>query len=991
MRNLKRVLSLALATAMLFSMMVIGASAADKKPLTDLDKVNNKEAVNLMVDLGIIVGKPDGSFAPAELINRATMAKLITYIMMGDINPDLFAGVSTDLKDIDKNWAKGYIKFCYSNGIITGDGAGHFMPDADVTVVAAAKMLLVAIGYDAAVQGYVGTNWSVNIMREAKLAGLLDGVNAGTNEKLTRDNASRMIFNALFAETIKYGTQWDGGKAYKANPTGTGTTLAVLQYNLGKIESLVTGINANGTAVTTSILGTAADIAKNAVLNGKLAASPELMGGKVIAYYNTNTNKLVSTSLLAGSSTVLASTNEGINLTNATNRTHKDFLAEVETGAGTVKYFLNGASNNGTNPYGNGVIDTTVAPVTVDVSGIVANAGVIVDFVDVNGNGKADVVRITSKTVATVTEAPSTKAVTNNDTQVKVPGVINAFSGTNTVKTVVGYEGLKKDDVVLYVKIGNMTYIEKAVSVEGVAVAKNNNAGILVDGKYYYESGLLGKSYTAAAWTDYTNTYTFYLDNGNNIVKAVALTNTSTSNYGVLLEANWVAGGTLGSSNYAQARLLMADGTTEIVTINKIDGNTPIQANVVSTIYDATSGAGGLGINLAAGVTGTGYTMADNGTTANKLIGVDSTMPVSFYTYVKETDGKYTLTTKAAAAPGLAGVALTKDKANFAGAYIGNANTVFLVKTGTLASPVYTAYTGINNVPSMGAATGIVLNNAAGVATHVYISSTGTLTGSVGQYVYIPGTGALGTTIPYTLYPATTTAAAYYEIPAIFNGESTTIKLAAPTGNFSADWAGKAANTMYTVTSINTSKVISAMSATTTGAGVNVTTGIKANAGNTIVNSVGTAFTYDANTKVFVIGTDGTVTAPAGSAIKVDATDDLIVEFDATNNYAKTIYAIERIATTTAVSGIKVFVNGVDKTASLTGPATTTTGTLAGVVAGDVITVKAAVSNQGTSMVADYVVVAGDIGGAAITFTVNLTAENGLAVVAASYALTVTA
>ena len=92
MRNLKRVLSLALASVMLLGMMVIGAGAADK--------------------------------------------------------------TAADLTDIDTSWAEGYIKYCYSNGIITGDGQGHFFPTQGVTVVQAAKMLLVALGYDAEAQEY---------------------------------------------------------------------------------------------------------------------------------------------------------------------------------------------------------------------------------------------------------------------------------------------------------------------------------------------------------------------------------------------------------------------------------------------------------------------------------------------------------------------------------------------------------------------------------------------------------------------------------------------------------------------------------------------------------------------------------------------------------------------------------------------------------------------------------------------------------------------
>lgn len=80
--------------------------------------------------------------------------------------------------------------------------------------------------------------------------------------------------------------------------------------------------------------------------------------------------------------------------------------------------------------------------------------------------------------------------------------------------------------------LGNTTYIEKCATVEGVAVAKNSASSIKIGDTYYAESGLTGKSYSAASWTDYKNTYTFYLDNGNNIVKAVAQTAEVVSNYG---------------------------------------------------------------------------------------------------------------------------------------------------------------------------------------------------------------------------------------------------------------------------------------------------------------------------------------------------------------------------------------------------------------------------------------------------------------------------
>lgn len=47
--------------------------------------------------------------------------------------------------------------------------------------------------------------------------------------------------------------------------------------------------------------------------------------------------------------------------------------------------------------------------------------GSVIEFIDTNGNGKADVVKVTKKNVATVTADPTTKEV-GDAVQVKVPG-----------------------------------------------------------------------------------------------------------------------------------------------------------------------------------------------------------------------------------------------------------------------------------------------------------------------------------------------------------------------------------------------------------------------------------------------------------------------------------------------------------------------------------------------------------------------------------------
>ena len=76
MRNLKRVLSLVMAMALIVGMMVVSASAVDAKDFTDKDEIKHTEAVETMVALNVIAGQPDGSFEPTGSLTRAQMAKI---------------------------------------------------------------------------------------------------------------------------------------------------------------------------------------------------------------------------------------------------------------------------------------------------------------------------------------------------------------------------------------------------------------------------------------------------------------------------------------------------------------------------------------------------------------------------------------------------------------------------------------------------------------------------------------------------------------------------------------------------------------------------------------------------------------------------------------------------------------------------------------------------------------------------------------------------
>lgn len=197
MRNLKKVLSLVLCLAMMLSIMVVGAGAA----FGDQDKIENAEAVDMCVALGIIDGFEDGNYHPEKNITRAQAAKLISVMVNGgkDAVKDVATSSYTDvLKDSSSAWANKYVEFCSVEGIVAGVGGGRFAPAANLTGTQLAKMLLVALGYDAEDEGFLGDAWALNVNTKAAKVGLYAGLeDVDVSVALSRDDAAQMIWNAL--------------------------------------------------------------------------------------------------------------------------------------------------------------------------------------------------------------------------------------------------------------------------------------------------------------------------------------------------------------------------------------------------------------------------------------------------------------------------------------------------------------------------------------------------------------------------------------------------------------------------------------------------------------------------------------------------------------------------------------------------------------------------------------------------------------------------
>ncbi len=205
MKNLKRLLSLALTGVMLSGMMVMGASAAD---FTDADEIVNTEAVDTMVSLNIINGKDNGTFDPEGLVTRAEMAKMIATAVNGGIAPEFGVKSTPTYTDIKGHWAEQFIEYCSDMKYINGRGNGTFDPEGKVTGTEAAKMVLSALGYDARAYQLTGADWAINTNalagRDTKPTLYEDLQGTNMNAPVSRDVAARIIWNGLQNYIVEY-------------------------------------------------------------------------------------------------------------------------------------------------------------------------------------------------------------------------------------------------------------------------------------------------------------------------------------------------------------------------------------------------------------------------------------------------------------------------------------------------------------------------------------------------------------------------------------------------------------------------------------------------------------------------------------------------------------------------------------------------------------------------------------------------------------------
>ena len=835
MRNLKRALSLALAAAMLISLMVVGASAAEYK---DQDQVSKTEAVQLLSDLGIVTGDQNGNFNPTATLTRAEFTVMMSNLLNGSkFDTTLFDGTDTPFTDVQGHWAAPYIAYCYSAGVIAGTSATTFSPDSTLTAAQAAAILLMALGYNQNNEFAANNQFALNVTAIAQKEGLYQDLSVSANAGVSRENVAQMLKNALFMQTQEYLSvleiyQNDGNMAnalFNGLYRTTGTLSSVSGGNA------VTGaLTVDAATVETGMTTSTAAVATA----DKVAGNSAAIGSTVVVYKDKD--GIVSTNAVVTSEGVLATVTNGSKLADLITKGNSKYIGyEMDS---SVTIYKNAAAENGGTAY------TTLAALQALTT--YNKVGNEIVFVDTDKDNKYDIIRVTEYTLSKVEQTTAEKA-DGTEATVTITGVrynnstLSAGTATAIPESAVdgNFDALAKGDYVMYAIMGtgsgNEISVYEPTTFTGKMTKYNATTHAMVIGGTTYTASASANNLSYAQAQSFVGTgeSTFYVDANGYIV---AVDGINDIKYAVIDSIAWVGGSGVDAEGYAEARLIFTDGTSEIVTVDKIDGDTCV---------GTTPGANEVQIQASA--------------SSN-----DPTYKNNIYTYNTNSDGEYELTEEGSVSK--TDGTITKGVPTVLSQVADN-DTVYVVKTKDGSKNVWTVYTGYRNMPTVNTASPIdVAKNSDGDVVFVYVDASATTVGEATYDVvfFFDTTYTKDNTDPNK---------PLYEYTAILNGELTTV---VATTELKLNGYDLSNNTLYRVT-LNDDGQVTGVSGRATDAKYDRVTangnasnnGVLAIDSATLVNgTTTTSLTFNGSESVYMVNVDDkTVTTGSLADVRDDA------------------------------------------------------------------------------------------------------------------------
>ena len=543
MKNLKKVLSLVLALAMALSLMT-AAFATDASDFNDYDDVTYTEAVDVMTAIGVFNGASGNNFAPNATLTREQAAKIITYMLLGQEKADKLTATVAPYADVAADrWSAGAIAYCTNEGILAGIGGGKFAPTAQLTGLEFAKMLLVALGYDAKIEKLEGSAWAINTATLAINSGLDDDMEISLSKALTREEAAQMAFNTMKANVVKYDNK------------GTNITLS------------------DGTSV---VIGASAVAAYT---DNKYADTLEKDLTQFAEKYCADLEKVVT------DKDDLGRPGHGWEFKDASVGTYTDAAAFTYTAAidkdDLKKDLKNYKVKAAVTAVKNADSQTTTTLITANTNATALEDDELDAIVALGGNGiTVEIYANSDKEITKIVQiAPKFAEVTavNKTTANKSHGAYTTYTVDSKsgkvyttivdedkdVDTLVLGGDIAKNDMVTYYKGEKKLYINPVTSISGVLSSVTNKGVMTIDGSSYEASAITGYEKPGISKKEQN----FYVDSFGYIIKAYE---DASDNYAYVVPGTTkkvYVQNTDGTLDPAQrATLIFPDGTIETVT-----------------------------------------------------------------------------------------------------------------------------------------------------------------------------------------------------------------------------------------------------------------------------------------------------------------------------------------------------------------------------------------------------------------------------------------
>ena len=541
--NLKKILALVLAFACAFTMFA-GAAFTDQADI----KVDS-DVVDTLVSLGVVNGYTDGSFKPNDTVTRAEMAKMIYVLRTGNSDASAYNDDYSTFTDINGHWARGYVKYCQSLGIIAGQSATKFAPDQTVTAQEAAKMLLVTLGYDATKAGLVGAGWASKTNALADENGLLEDVNTSFTGPCPRQYAAQLMYNAIDTPTVVWRDD-----AY--------TNVTLLGDDNQTVGEKYMGLasKADSEGILSSVKKEDGKDTFRVYVNGvdtftKVATDySALLGQKVhVLYKDGKTDKVYGIYATDENTAVTALVDDVDDIDKTVGKVKIDGTSykTATANAKDLPVYVTPEMDKFTNA-------TTLKALADDFPYFTAT------FVDYNDDDKLDYAIVTPFVPAQIDNLSSSSITVS---RLDVTDAVTLEKTAPKLEDVDLYEGAAEDDYVAVVNaaysVTGNTIITKMGTVSGkVSATRNNGSDAKVDDTWY--------SIVANETVENNDEYDFATI--GKFVFAIDATATSVSASNILYVGD-VAAKDSGVNKGVEADVYFADGTSKTVTLTKLDGD----------------------------------------------------------------------------------------------------------------------------------------------------------------------------------------------------------------------------------------------------------------------------------------------------------------------------------------------------------------------------------------------------------------------------------